>query len=152
MITLQEFLPGVSKVLGGLGDVNKSYRDDLSASSTAGGQAKALEGYAGAVQRVVSRFRRLAPPPALRPWQSAQLQRLQQIVDTARTLARALRLGDRGAAQALIKRFRFLLAHQPNVSQAQHNAVKAYNNRLVGISKLQGKIAREHQRLQNQLG
>ena len=46
---------------------------------------------------------------------------------------------------------RFLLSHQPNVSQAQHNAVKAYDNRLVGISKLQGTIAREHQRLQNLL-
>lgn len=60
-------------------------------------------------------------------------------------------MGDRSAAQALIKGFRFLLAHQPNVSQAQHDAVKAYDNRLVRISKLQGKIAAEHQRLQNQL-
>jgi hypothetical protein len=152
VITLQEFLPGVRKVLGGLSGVNKAYRDDLSSSSTAGGQAKALEGYGSAVQSVIDRFRRLAPPPALRPWQEAQVQRLQQIVDTARTLARALRVGDRNAAQGLIKRFRFLLAHQPNVSQAQHDAVKAYDNRLVGISKLQGKIAAEHQRLQNQLG
>ncbi len=84
-------------MLGGLGDVNKSYRADLSSSSTAGGQAKALEGYANAVQRVVDRFRQLGPPPALRPWQRAQVQRLQQIVDTARTLAKALRVGDRNA-------------------------------------------------------
>ena len=53
---------------------------------------------------------------------------------------------------ALINRFRFLLSHQPNVSQAQHDAVKAYDNRLVGITKLQGKIAAEHQRIQNELG
>jgi hypothetical protein len=83
---------------------------------------------------------------------NVQLQRLQQIVETARTLAKALRVRDRNAAKALIGRFRFLLAHQPNVSQAQHDAVKAYDNRLLGISKLQGKIAREHQRLQNKLG
>jgi hypothetical protein len=38
------------------------------------------------------------------------------------------------------------------VSQAQHDAVKAYDDRLVGIAKLQGKIAAEHQRLQNLLG
>jgi len=75
----------------------------------------------------------------------------QQIVDSGHTLATALRVRDRNATAALIKRFRFLLAHQPNVSQAQHDAVKAYDNRLVGISKLQGTIAREHQRLQNLL-
>jgi hypothetical protein len=78
---------------------------------------------------------------ALRPWQRAQILRLQQIVDTGHTLATALRVRDRNATTALIKRFRFLLSHQPNVSQAQHNAVKAYDNRLVGISKLQGTIA-----------
>lgn len=152
VITLQQFLPGVRKVLGGLGEVNKAYQADLSSSSTTGGQVKALKGYAAAVEAVVNRFRRLGPPPALRPWQNAQVQRLRQIVDTARTLASVLRVGDRNAAKALITRFRFLLAHQPDVSQAQHNAVKAYDNRLLGISKLQGTIAHEHQRLQNQLG
>jgi hypothetical protein len=152
VITLQQFLPGVRKVLGGLGDVNKSYRAALSGSKTASGQAAALEGYSTAVKQVVDRLRRLGPPPALRPWQSSQVQRLQDIVDTAHTLATALRVRDRKASKALISRFRFLLAHQPNVSQAQHNAVKAYDNRLLGISKLQGKIAREHQRLQNLLG
>ena len=152
VITLQQFLPGVKRVLGGLGTVNKSYRGDLAGARTASAQATALDAYGSAVERVVTRFRRLAPPPALRPWQSSQVVRLQQIVDTAHTLAKALRIGDRVASKALIARFRFLLSHQPNVSQAQHNAVKAYDTRLVGLSKLQGKIAREHQRLQNELG
>ena len=138
-------------MLGNLADVNKSYRQNLSGSKTAMAQANALEGYSAAVKKVVDRLQGLAPPPALRPWQRSQVLRLQQIVDTGHTLATALRTRDRNATAALIKRFRFLLAHQPNVSQAQHNAVKAYNNRLVGISKLQGTIAREHQRLQNLL-
>jgi len=110
-----------------------------------------LNGYSTAVKKVVERFRGLAPPPALRPWQRAQILRLQQIVDTGHTLASALRARDPNATAALITRFRFLLAHQPKVSQAQHNAVKAYDNRVVGISKLQRTIAREHQRLQNLL-
>ena len=67
-------------------------------------------------------------------------------------LITALRAGDRNAVTGLIKRFRFLLSHQPNVSQAQHDAVKSYDNRLVGINRLQGKIQAEHQRLQNVLG
>jgi hypothetical protein len=152
VITLQQFLPGVRTVLADLGRVNKSYQAGLSGTTTVGEQAAALEGYSNSVARVVQRFRRLAAPPALRPWQSAQVERLQQVVETGHDLAAALRVGDRDAIQALIKRFRFLLAHQPNVSQAQHNAVKAYNNRLVRLSKLQGEIAREHQRLQNLLG
>lgn len=152
VITLQAFLPGVRQVLGSLGNVNKSYRGDLAGAKTASGQATALDAYGTAVAAVVTRFRHLAPPPALKPWQSSQLVRLQQIVDTAHTLAKALRVGDRSASKALIARFRFLLGHQPNVSQAQHNAVKAYDSRLVGLSKLQGTIAREHQRLQDQLG
>jgi hypothetical protein len=151
VITLQQFLPSVSKVLGGLTDVNKSYRQDLAGSRTATAQADALDSYSGAVKRVVDRFRRLGPPPALRPWKQAQVLRLQQIVDTGHTLATALRVRDPKAVPALIKRFQFLLAHQPNVTQAQHNAVKAYDNRLLGISKLEGDIAREHQRLQNLL-
>ena len=151
MITLQQFLPGVRNVLGNLADVNKSYRQNLSDSKTATAQANALDGYSAAVKKVVDRFRGLAPPPALRPWQRAQILRLQQIVDTGHTLANALRVRDRNATATPIKRFRFLLSHQPNVSQAQHNPVKAYDKRLVGISKLQGKIAAEHQRLQNLL-
>ena len=147
---LQQFLPGVRNVLRNLADVNRSYRQNLSGSKTAT-QANALDGYSATVRRVVDRFRGLAPPPALRPWQRAQILRLQQIVDTGHTLATALRVRDRIATAALIKRLRFLLAHRPNVSQAQHHAVKAYDNRLVGISKLQGTIAREHQRLQNLL-
>jgi hypothetical protein len=142
----------VRKVLLQLGNVNKSYRKNLSSTTTAGEQAIALDGYSDAVARVVRNFRRLAPPPALRPWQRSQLQRLQDIVTTGRNLASALRVGDRTAVQGLIARFRFLLAHQPNVSKAEHDAVKAYDDRLVGLSRLQGKIAAEHQRLQNLLG
>jgi hypothetical protein len=151
-ITLQQFLPSVRQILKDLARVNNSYRTTLASTTTAGGQATALDSYSSAVGAVVKDFRRLAPPPALRPWQSAQVTRLQQIVDTGHTLATALRGGDRTAVPALIKRFRFLLSHQPNVSQAQHDAVKAYDNRLIGISRLQGKIQAEHQRLQNLLG
>jgi hypothetical protein len=151
-ITLQQFLPSVRSVLADLARVNNSYRKDLSSTTTAGEQAIALDRYSDAVAAVVKDFRGLAPPPPLRPWQTAQVTRLQQIVDTGHQLAAGLRVGDRNAVPALIKRFRFLLAHQPNVSQAQHDAVKAYDNRLVGITKLQGKIEEEHQRLQNLLG
>lgn len=152
VITLQQFLPGVRKVLTDLGRLNTSYRDDLASTSTAGAQAEALDAYSDSVEGVARRFRRLAPPSALRPWHSTQIKRLDDITQTGRDLATALRVGDASAVQALIKRFRFLLAHQPNVSQAQHNAVKAYNERLIGITDLQGRIAAEHQRLQNLLG
>jgi len=151
-ITLQQFLPSVRQVLKDLGRVNNFYRKNLSSTTTAGEQATALDSYSTAVAAVVKDFRRLAPPPALRPWQNSQVTRLQQIVDTGHQLATGLRVGDRNAVAALIKRFRFLLSHQPNVSQAQHDAVKAYDNRLIGISRLQGKIQAEHQRLQNLLG
>lgn len=151
-ITLQQFLPAVRRVLKDLARVNGSYRKSLSGSTTAGAQADALDAYSDAIAGVIKEFRTMAPPPALGPWRTAQMTRLQQIADTGHTLATGLRARDRTAVQALIKRFRFLLAHQPNVTQAQHDAVKAYDNRLLGISKLQGKIAREHQRLQNELG
>jgi hypothetical protein len=151
-ITLQQFLPDVRNVLEQLSSVNNDYRSDLSKTTTAGEQATALDAYANAVTQVVKRFEKLAPPPALRPWKSSQITRLNQVVQTAHDLATALRVGDRDAVAALIKRFRFLLSHQPNVSQAQHDAVKAYDDRLVGVTKLQGKIAAEHQRLQNLLG
>jgi hypothetical protein len=152
VITLQQFLPGVRETLGDLGRVNRSYRDDLAARGTVGDQAAALESYSAAVGKVATRLHRLGAPPALRPWQRSQVQRLRDVVKTGRNLALALRVGDRNAVQALIKRFQFLLARQPNVTQAQHDAVKAYDERLIGLTKLQGKIAAEHQRLQNLLG
>ncbi len=151
-LTLQQFLPSVRRVLKDLARVNNSYRKNLASTTTVGEQAAALDSYSNAVAGVVASFRGLAPPPALRPWQTAQVTRLQQIVDTGHLLAKGLRVGDRNAVPALIKRFRFLLSHQPNVSQAQHDAVKAYDNRLIGINRLQGKIQEEHQRLQNLLG
>ncbi len=100
VITLQQFLPGVRNVLGNLADVNKSYRQSLSGSKTATAQANALDGYSTAVKKVVDRFGGLAPPPALRPWQRAQVLRLQQIADTGHTLATALRARDRNATAA----------------------------------------------------
>jgi len=151
-ITLQQFLPAVRGVLKDLARVNKSYRTNLANTATAGDQATALDNYSNATAGVVKEFREMAPPPALLPWRAAQMTRLQQIVDTGHLLAKALRLGDRNAATGLIKRFRFLLSHQPNVSQAQHDAVKSYDNRLVGINRLQGKIQQEHQHIQNELG
>lgn len=151
-ITLQQFLPQVSRVLKDLARVNKSYRTSLAKTTTAAEQATALDHYGNATASVVKEFRAMAPPPALGPWRASQMTRLQQIVDTGHLLAKALRAGDRNAAAELIKRFRFLLSHQPNVSQAQHDAVKDYDNRLVGITRLQGKIQAEHQRLQNLLG
>jgi hypothetical protein len=152
VITLQQFLPGVRRVLTGLARVNDSYRKDLGTVTSTLEQATALDGYAAAISRVRGKLRRLAAPPALRPWQRAQVARLRQISDTGHALSLALRSGNGAAVTALIKRFRFLLAHQPNVSQAQHDAVKAYDDRLIGLSKLQGRIAAEHQRLQNLLG
>jgi hypothetical protein len=151
-ITLQQFLPAVRRVLKDLARVNTSYRKGLAGSTTARAQADALDGYSNAVGGVIKEFRTMAPPPALQPWQAAQMTRLQQIADTGHQLATTLRAGDRNAVTGLIKRFRFLLSHQPNVSQAQHDAVKSYDNRLVGITRLQGKIQAEHQRLQNELG
>lgn len=151
-LTLQEFLPQVRRVLGALARVNKSYRTRLAKTATAREQATALDGYSNDISGVVKQLDTLAPPPALRPWKTAQTTRLQQVEDTGHRLATALRVGDRNAVTGLVKRFRFLLAHQPNVSQAQHDAVKAYDNRLVGISRLQAKIQAEHQRLQNLLG
>jgi hypothetical protein len=152
VITLQQFLPGVRKTLSALAGVNAKYRNNLAATASSGEQATALDAYAAAISAVDKRLENLPAPTALRPWQTSQAQRLQQIAETGRTLAGALRVGDRAAVDALIKRFRFLLARQPNVSQAQHDAVKAYDDRLIGLTKLQGQIAAEHQRLQNQLG
>jgi len=152
VITLQQFLPGVRKTLSTLAGVNAKYRNNLSATGSSGEQAAALDGYAAAISGVNKKLGNLPAPTALRPWQSSQVTRLRQIAETGRTLAAALRVGDRTAVDALIKRFRFLLARQPNVSQAQHDAVKAYDDRLIGLTKLQGQIAAEHQRLQNQLG
>jgi hypothetical protein len=151
-ITLQQFLPAVRRVLRDLARVNTYYRKGLPGSKTAGAQADALDSYSTAVAGVTKEFRAMAPPPALRPWRASQMSRLLQIADTGHQLATALRVGDRNAVAGLIKRFRFLLSHQPNVSQAQHDAVKSYDNRLVGITRLQGKIQAEHQRLQNELG
>lgn len=152
VITLQQFLPGVRKTLDKLARVNAKYRTNLATTTSAGDQAAALDGYAAAISGVNKELKGLPAPTALRPWQHSQVTRLRQIVETGRTLALALRVGDRTAVDGLIKRFRFLLAHQPNVTQAQHDAVKAYDDRLVGLTKLQGRVAAEHQRLQNILG
>jgi hypothetical protein len=152
VITLQRFLPGVRKTLSGLARVNARYRNNLATTTSATDQASALDGYGAAIAGVNKKLQRLPAPTALRPWQRSQVTRLRDISQTGRTLAAALRVGDRTAVEALIKRFRFLLAHQPNVTQAQHDAVKAYDDRLIGLTKLQGRIAAEHQRLQNELG
>jgi hypothetical protein len=152
VITLQQFLPGVRKTLSGLARVNARYRNNLATTTSSGEQAAALDGYAAAIAGVNRELSRVPAPTALRPWQRSQVARLRQIAETGTTLAAALRAGDRAAVDALIKRFRFLLAHQPNVTQAQHDAVKAYDDRLIGLTKLQGSIAAERQRLQNILG
>jgi hypothetical protein len=111
-------LSALRRVLKVLARVNTSYRKGLAGSTAARAQADALDSYSNAVAGVIKEFRTMAPPPALRPWRAAQMTRLQEIADTGHQLATALRAGDRNAVTGLIKRFRFLLSHQPNVSQA----------------------------------
>jgi hypothetical protein len=117
-------------------------------------QADAVDAYAVRIAAVLTRLKKLRPPPVTTPAYRIQLQTLEASRRSALTLALELRKQNRSHVAALGRKFTLAARLSGSVSaqRAQIAAVKAYNGRVRGIGTLQGKIQQELARLQQVTG
>ncbi len=151
-VELADFLPLARATLTQLSSSAADLRRSLAGARHASDQATALDSYGSALDQVTQRLDALGAPPALVPWQRDQRRRLQATLGAARQLAKALRIGDRKDLALLSRRLRALVSQPPQVTQAQHDAIVAYDQRLIRIARLTARIQEERRRLEVKLG
>jgi hypothetical protein len=159
---LYEFVPAFQADLKPLAAANATLSNELHKTATTGAattaldaeKAAALETYAGILDGVIVKLRRLDPPPVWQPGYTVQLTSLDHLRSTARALADAIRANRAAALPPLLERFdRAAVAGRSTPAQkAQRAAVLAYNGRISSLVKLTRRIGAEQVRLQKAYG
>jgi hypothetical protein len=126
-------------------------RDDLKNAKTPARQDRALAGYASVLRTTAHRLEQIDAPPILETTIDARAARLQTTAGVMDRLRRAVKQGNRAEASQL-NRYLALTSRASEVTQAQRDAVIAYNRRLRAISLARAAVERERQRLDRTLG
>jgi hypothetical protein len=148
----EQFVPQVGRVLADLGTLNTAFRLNFARATTAADQQRVFGDYASALGKTAARLERLGAPPALAPWQQAEVARLRKTAAAAVGLRAALIARDRAGVQRQVAAFSSAASETRAENEAQRVAIKAYNRRLTNIARAAAKIERDRQVLQNQLG
>jgi hypothetical protein len=126
-------------------------RDDLKNAKTPAQQDGALAGYASVLRTTADRLEQIDAPPILETTIDARAARLETTARVMDRLRRAVKQGNRAEASQL-NRYLAHTSRASEVTQAQHDAVVAYNRRLRAISLARAAVERERQRLDRTLG
>jgi hypothetical protein len=122
-------------------------RSDLAAATTPPAQDRALAAYGRALARIEAPMRVLSPPPVLQASHNAQLLRLVTARGLTRRLRAAIAARDAPAVARLLLRFRSVNAAAGSDVSAERAAALAYRDRVRRVSRLEGALQREEQRL-----
>lgn len=116
-------------------------------------QADVIDVYVRAVDRIVTRLRRLTPPAVLTPVHRAQISAFRRIHATGSALARELRTSRRGDVETLGRRFALSsrVAQATSVQRAEIAAIRRYNARARALSTAAAQVRQELARLQRAL-
>jgi hypothetical protein len=126
-------------------------RNDLKDARTPAQQDRALAGYAAVLRTTARGLEQIDAPAILKSTIDARAARLQTTARVMDRLRRAVKQGNRAEATQL-NRYLARTSREPEVTQAQHDAVVAYNRRLRAISLARAAVERERQRLDRTLG
>jgi len=115
--------------------------------------ASAFGRYASTLEVDLRRLKGLAPPPVMAPSHRSEVSVLARTVDLSRRLGAALERHDNAAAARLAGRLGAVssFSARRRAAAAEAAAVRAYNDRLVGLSRLAARIHREQTRLDRNL-
>ena len=126
-------------------------RDDLKAAKTAAQQDRALAKYATVLRTTARHLEAIDAPAILETTIDARAARLRTTASVMDRLRRAVKQGNRAEVTQL-NRYLARTSRAAEVTQAQHDAVVAYNRRLRAISLARAAVERERQRLDRTLG
>jgi len=148
------YLLAFDEVLSPLASDERRFRSALRAAPTVQAQARALDGYAAAVEAARTKLTDLDPPPVLDGVHRTQSDTLTRVARSARELARGLRRGGSGQdLPPLVERFANapLAAGSTAAQRLRIDAVEAYNARVARVQELAAAVERERLRLQDTL-
>ena len=147
---LAAYVPAAAEVLAPLQPITARLQRRLRAAGQPRAQAAALRGYRQAVNRQLTRLRRLDPPPILAETDQTQKNRLQAAGLLAARLEDAVLDRDARRVARLLLRFRRIGAGQTSgLSEAE---LTAYNARYRRITDAAIALERERQRLVREVG
>jgi hypothetical protein len=149
---LARYLPVAERVVAPLGQISARLRRSLAAASDPVRQARALGRYAASLGGLLSKLRRLEPPPVLVPTHRGQITRLSAARRLARRLRSALVEQDAKRVARLLLRFRRLDARRSRERSLVSRSIRAYNRRYRAIAKIVQDAQRERSRLERALG
>ncbi|MCW2959492.1 MAG: hypothetical protein JWP18_2295 [Solirubrobacterales bacterium] len=141
------YVPQAERTLASLDAVRTRLRTRLNGARTPPRQIAALRTYAGRLDAVRTRLRRLEVPPVLTATHEAQLDRLTRTRSLALRLTRAIRARDAVVVARLLKAFRSAGGPDPVADLLATGAIKAYQQRVTMVSLARGEVARERARL-----
>ena len=159
---LVDFLPRYNATLRPLVPATQSLERVLSRRSAAGApavaavyasKAAALRKFQATVDAILTRLRKLRPPPVSKPGYAAQLVSLRGMGTSAGRLAAAIAQGAPPNVQPVIAQFdnAATSTHAVAVQQAEIAAARAYNSRSAALAKLSRRVELERVRLANTL-
>jgi hypothetical protein len=150
---LVTFIPAFSKALQPLGPAGPQLKTALAGKAPVATKAAALDSYRTTVETVLRRLSPLRPPPASVPVYRAQVSTLEQVRTAVTGLASALRLQQRAQIAHFLRQFDLAaVANQGTAAQkAQIAAVRAYNGRVKGLTRVTVALARERASIEKRL-
>jgi hypothetical protein len=148
---LAGYMPGAQAALAPLDRVNRSLQSDLSDATDATAQAAALDDFAGALDRMLRKLRKLVVPQVLRPAHADQVRRLSTTRSLALRLRAALLDQDAEEVARLLKRFRANSAGRGERRKLAGAAHRHYTRRIRELDEAYAAVSREQQRLDEAL-
>jgi hypothetical protein len=109
--------------------------------------------YASTLELDLRRLKKLTPPAVMAPSHGSELTTLARTAELSRRLGAALERQDNASAQRLAGRLAAVSSFpaRKRAAAAEADAIRAYNDRVVGLSRLAARIQRERIRLDRDL-
>ena len=142
---LGRYLPALATERRAVGVAGVKLQRDLAATTNARAQARAFDDFAAAIGASAKPLQRATAPSSLLPVRAEELARTNELSDTARRLASALREGHNADATALVHQFGTVAAGNGNA--VERKAVIAFDQQARRINSLRLAVARERTRL-----
>jgi hypothetical protein len=148
---LGRYLPAATAALKPIAKVNRRLGSDLRSTRDPAAQAAALGRFAEGLKEPIVRLRALHPPPLVAGTDSRRIRRLVRTRRLALSLRSAITARDPKAVARLLLRFRRVTSGGRGEGGFTGPAVRAYNERLLAISRAAAAVQRERSRVERSL-
>jgi hypothetical protein len=144
---LAAYLPAAAEAEADLGEATRRLRRDVNAARTAPAQSAAFDRYAVRAAAIADRLRAVDPPNSFTASRDAESDRVEELGNSAASVAAGLRAGQATRINRSLDRFG-AAATGTRVAEERRQAVLLYGRRLRELARLQLLVDRELQELE----